>query len=201
MTADDAVVAVFAALDAADIPNMLVGSLASNFHGIPRSTRDADFVVELHVDSLQRLEAQLPPDLTIERQSAFEAVTGTPRYVVALAGSPFVCELFVLSDDLHDRQRFARRHSAQVLSHQASVASVEDMIITKLRWARGAHRNKDRDDIRAAPGRDSSLSAFGVESAGSVNSVDFHLGDRPWRASYRNAGVVGGGRRCRVACS
>ena len=148
MSADDAVVAVFAALDAADIPNMLVGSLASNFHGIPRSTRDADFVVELHVDSLQRLEAQLPPDLTIERQSAFEAVTGTLRYVVALNGSPFVCELFVLSDDLHDRQRFARRHSAQVLSHQASVASVEDMIITKLRWARGAHRNKDRDDIR-----------------------------------------------------
>jgi len=40
------VVAVFAALDAAHIPNMLVGSLASNFHGIPRSTRDADFVVD-----------------------------------------------------------------------------------------------------------------------------------------------------------
>lgn len=36
MTADEAVVAVFAALDAAHIPNMLVGSLASNFHGIPR---------------------------------------------------------------------------------------------------------------------------------------------------------------------
>jgi len=54
-------VAVLAALDAAHVPNMLVGSMASNFHGIPRSTRDADFVVELHADSLQRLEAQLPP--------------------------------------------------------------------------------------------------------------------------------------------
>ena len=35
MTPDEAVVAVFAALDAAAIPYMLVGSLASNFHGIP----------------------------------------------------------------------------------------------------------------------------------------------------------------------
>ena len=85
---------------------------------------------------------------TSPRQGAFEAVTGTLRYLVVLAGSPFVCELFVLSDDPHDRERFARRQSARVLSHQASVASAEDMIITKLRWARGAHRNKDRDDIR-----------------------------------------------------
>jgi len=47
VTADEALVAVLDALDAAGIPFMLVGSLASNFHGIPRSTRDADFVVEL----------------------------------------------------------------------------------------------------------------------------------------------------------
>lgn len=148
MTPDQAVVAVFTALDAADIPYMLVGSLASNFHGIPRSTRDADFVVELSPGSLPRLETHLPPQLTLDRQGAFEAVTGTMRFLVVLSGSPFVCELFVLSDDAHDRARFARRQSAQVLTHQASVASAEDMIVTKLRWAAGAHRSKDRDDIR-----------------------------------------------------
>ena len=148
MTPDEAVVAVFAALDAAAIPYTLVGSLASNFHGIPRSTRDADFVVELSTGSLQRLEAHLAPSLTLERQGAFEAVTGTMRYLIVLAGNPFVCELFVLSDDAHDRERFARRRSTRVLTHAAYVASAEDMIVTKLRWAVGAHRSKDRDDIR-----------------------------------------------------
>ena len=148
MTPDEAVVAVFAALDAATIPYMIVGSLASNFHGIPRSTRDADLVVQLVPESLQRLEQHLAPDLTLEPQGAFEAVTGTMRYIIALAGSPFVCELFVLSDDPHDRERFARRRPALVLTHHAFVASAEDMVITKLRWAMGAHRSKDRDDIR-----------------------------------------------------
>jgi len=148
VTPDEAVVAVFTALDAAAIPYMLVGSLASNFHGIPRSTRDADFIVELATHSLQRLEAHLPPGLTLERQGAFEAVTGTMRYLIVLAGSPFVCELFVLSDDAHDRERFARRQSARVLTHGAYVASAEDMIVTKLRWAVGGRRGKDRDDIR-----------------------------------------------------
>ena len=148
MTPDQAVVAVCAALDAAAMPYMLVGSLAANFHGIPRSTRDADFVVALAPGSLQRLEAHLPHGLMLEHQGAFEAVTGTMRYLVTLAGSPFVCELFVLSDDAHDQERFARRQSARVLTHDAFVAAAEDMIVTKLRWAVGAQRGKDRDDIR-----------------------------------------------------
>ena len=46
MTADEAVVAVLDAFDVSGLPYMIVGSLASNFHGIPRSTRDADFVID-----------------------------------------------------------------------------------------------------------------------------------------------------------
>jgi hypothetical protein len=148
VTPDDAVVAVFAALDAAAIPYMIVGSLASNFHGIPRSTRDADFVVDLLPGSLQRLTPQLPSELVLEPQGAFEGVTGTIRHMVTLIGSPFVCELFELSDDPHDQARFARRVSARVLTRDSFVASAEDTIITKLRWALGAKRSKDRDDIR-----------------------------------------------------
>lgn len=148
MTADEAVVAVLEALDAAGIPFMIVGSLASNFHGIPRSTRDADFVVELPVGSLERLSAALPAGLTLDRQSAFEGVTGTTRYLITLKGHPFVCELFVRGDDAHDRERFTRRQRVRIFDRLACVASAEDMIITKLRWASQADRSKDRDDAR-----------------------------------------------------
>lgn len=148
MTADEAVVAVLDALDAASIPCMIVGSLASNFHGIPRSTRDADFVAELPAGSLERLSAALPAELTLDLQSAFEGVTGTTRYLIELSGSPFVCELFVRSDDPHDRERFARRERVHIFDRTAHVATAEDMVITKLRWARDATRLKDRDDVR-----------------------------------------------------
>jgi hypothetical protein len=148
VTADDAVVAVLDAFDTAGVPYMIVGSLASNFHGIPRSTRDADFVVELPPGSLDRFGAALPPDLTLHRQGSFETVTGTTRYLIELAGSPFVCELFVRSDDAHDRERFPRRQRVRVLDRVAFVATAEDMIVTKLRWADAAHRSKDIDDIR-----------------------------------------------------
>jgi hypothetical protein len=136
VTADEAVVAALDALDAAGIPYMTVGSLASNFHGIPRSTRDADFVVALEPGSLERLEEALPPDLVLDRQGAFEAVTATTRYRIELAGSPFLCELFTLSDDPHDQLRFRRRIRARLLGRVTFVASAEDMIVTKLRWRR-----------------------------------------------------------------
>jgi hypothetical protein len=148
VTPDEAIVAVLAALDAAAIPYMIVGSLASNFHGIPRATRDADFVVRLSHDDLDRLEQHLAPGLRLDRQGAFEGVTGTLRHLIALSDSVFVCELFQLSDDPHDVERFARRRAAQVLGRQTFVATAEDMIVTKLRWAVAAGRSKDRDDVR-----------------------------------------------------
>jgi hypothetical protein len=147
VTADEAVVAVLDALATAGIPHMVVGSLASNVHGIPRSTRDADVVVELAPGSLERLARALPSGLTLEGQPAFEAVTGTIRHLVTLSGSPFVCELFARSDDAHDRARFERRQQLHVLGHSVFVATAEAMVITKLRWARDARRLKDRDDV------------------------------------------------------
>jgi hypothetical protein len=148
VTPDEAVVAVVDALDAAGIRYMIVGSLASNFHGVPRSTRDADFVVELGGGGLDHLISALPAPLRLRGQAAFEAVTGTTRYLIELGGSPFVCELFVLSSDPHDQERFARRLRVTALGRIVFLASAEDMVVTKLRWAVEADRAKDREDIR-----------------------------------------------------
>ena len=148
MTAVEATVAVIDALERLDVAYMIVGSLASNFHGIPRATRDADFVIDIGSASLSALATALPKGLTLQPQGAFETVTGTMRYLVTLGGSPFVCELFARSDEPHDLERFARRQRARVLGRDAYVASAEDMIITKLTWATRGKRTKDFDDIR-----------------------------------------------------
>jgi hypothetical protein len=148
VTSEAAAVAVIDALERLGIPYMVVGSLASNFHGIPRSTRDADFVVELGPSALSMLAHALPADLHLQPQGAFEAVTGTIRHVVAVKNSPFVCELFECGDDAHDRERLRRRWRVQMFGRTAHVATAEDMVVTKLRWATLAHRTKDEDDVR-----------------------------------------------------
>jgi hypothetical protein len=47
MTAVDFVGRVIDALNQLGIPFMLVASFSSNLYGIPRSTKDADFVIQL----------------------------------------------------------------------------------------------------------------------------------------------------------
>lgn len=44
MGATDLVLRMIDALDALEVPYMLVGSYSSNFYGQPRMTKDADFV-------------------------------------------------------------------------------------------------------------------------------------------------------------
>ena len=148
MTADEAAVAVIEALDRVRIPFMIVGSLASNCHGIPRATRDADFLIQIESASMSALAATLPAGLQLAPQAAFETVTGTTRHLVTLRHSPFVCELFVCGDDPHDVARFGRRERVRALGREVAMATAEDTVITKLRWAALANRNKDRDDAR-----------------------------------------------------
>ena len=77
MTAEQAVVAVVDALAALDIPSMIVGSFSSNHYGIPRSTKDADFVIELGAQSMGGLARRLGPSFRLDPQMTFETVTGT----------------------------------------------------------------------------------------------------------------------------
>ncbi|MDB4980113.1 MAG: hypothetical protein JWM82_865 [Myxococcales bacterium] len=54
-----------AKLDAADVLSMVVGSFASSFHGVPRSSQDLDLVIDPRPESLLRFLADLPPTDTL----------------------------------------------------------------------------------------------------------------------------------------
>jgi hypothetical protein len=148
VTPDEITLAVIDALEAAAIPYLIVGSLSSNFHGVPRATQDADFVVDTAAGAISRLVNALPSPLALEPQAGFETVTGSVRYVIAIPGSPFICEVFAISEDPHDLERMRRRLRVSLLGRRTFVATAEDTIITKLRWAVVARRGKDIDDVR-----------------------------------------------------
>jgi hypothetical protein len=147
VTGDEATVALINALNAAAIPYMVVGSFSSNYYGIPRSTQDADFVLDAGSESLAELFRQLGPKFKFDPQLSFETATGTKRNVVGIRGTKFKIELFRLSSDPHDQERFRRRLSVKLPDCDTFVPTAEDVIITKLRWAQQAKRNKDVDDV------------------------------------------------------
>ncbi len=148
MDAREVVVAIIEALNAANIPYMLVGSLSSNAYGIERSTKDAGFVIQTGPLPLSQVFGKLPPGFSLESQIGFETITSTTRFRIQYAPLPFTIELFELSDDPHDNIRFANRVPTTFQSAPAFLPRPEDVIITKLRWSRGGKsRKKDIDDV------------------------------------------------------
>jgi len=148
MTGNEAVLAVIDALEALGVPYMLVGSYSSNLYGIPRSTEDADVVIQLGPQSVSAIASRLGSLFRLDPQMSFETATGTVRNVIDVPGIPFRIELFHLSDDPHDQERFRRRQCQNLVNREVFFPTAEDVIITKLRWALHARRSKDRDDAR-----------------------------------------------------
>lgn len=148
MESDEITGAVIDVLESLSVPYMLAGSFSTNFYGIPRSTQDADFVVRLAEHSVLAIMQRLGPSYRLDPQMSFELVTATRRHVIQNADDPFQIELFLLSDDPHDQERFRRRIRVRAWGRTVSLPTVEDVIITKLRWSQGGRRTKDLEDVR-----------------------------------------------------
>jgi hypothetical protein len=141
---DSCTLQIVDALDACGIPYLLSGSFASNVYGIPRSTKDADFVIQSRRGVGSDFEKKLGNDFQLDPQLSFETVTGTYKQLVRHSKATFRIEIFLLSHDPHDQERFARRRRENLFGRKVWLLSAEDSIVSKLRWSRG----KDEDDVR-----------------------------------------------------
>jgi hypothetical protein len=134
------------ALEATGVPHVLVGSMSSNVHGFARSSKDMDLVVQTDAAGLERLFAAIADSFNLDPQASFETVTGTQRHILVAKDNKFKVEVFHLSSDEHDQERFRRRLTVNYPSLYARVCilTAEDVIVTKLRWARA----KDLEDVK-----------------------------------------------------
>src|SRR5437016_14529177 len=108
------VVRVAAALDKYSVPYFLAGGYSVSQYGIPRSTKDADFVLQLNSALGQDFIRALGEPFEMEPQLSFETNTGTYRQILRCKGSPFTVDLVRLSNDPHDEERFKRRRQADL---------------------------------------------------------------------------------------
>ncbi len=148
MTSEEIAAAAIDALEASGVPYMLVGAFSSNYYGIPRSTKDADFVLEFGTVSVQSIVQRLGSGFKLDPQVRFETATGTTRHIINVVGSPFIVEFFQLSADAHDQERFRRRCRVTLHDRPTYIPTAEDVIVTKLRWAVQGRRPKDSEDVR-----------------------------------------------------
>lgn len=101
MNSEDAVLGALDVLERTKTPYMVVGSLSCNVYTFPRSTHDADFVVQLEPENVDPLLAELRRLFRVDPQATFESITATTRFAIESMETGFRVELFLLTRLIH----------------------------------------------------------------------------------------------------
>jgi len=146
MNLEDLASQVLNRIDNSGVPYMLVGALAAGVYGVPRATRDIDFLVPVSLGGgVNALIKALSDILEFDQQAVFETLTWGRRHVGKTISLPTLkVELFEIFDDPFVLCEFERRKQIfiPILNRQSWIPTAEDVIVQKLRWG----RSKDLDD-------------------------------------------------------
>jgi hypothetical protein len=158
MTLEDALQLVLSKLDDCGIRYMITGSFASNIHGVPRATQDADIVIEADAKALDRFLISLGDDFYASREAAKEALARRGIFNIIHLPTGLKVDLIIRKTRSFSHTEFLRRQEVDFLGRGRWVASAEDIILAKLEWARdGKSERQFADALNVAKIRGKSL--------------------------------------------
>lgn len=109
MTQEDVVGRVVEVLRRLDVPYMVAGALASNLHGVPRMTQDADLVVDLDESAVPELLESLESEFYVSVDAALEAVRGRRMFNAIHLDTGFKIDLVIKKDRPFSAEELRRR--------------------------------------------------------------------------------------------
>ena len=150
MTGRSLLLQVAAALDAAGIKWMLTGSFAAAHHGALRTTRDVDLVIEATERQLQSLVVDIiARGLYAAEDAALEARRVEGMFNVIDPGSGWKADLILKKGRPFSLAEFERRSPILLDGIPLSIATLEDLMLSKLEWARMGGSLRQLEDVAA----------------------------------------------------
>ena len=136
-------------LEAANIPYMLTGSVASSSYGQRRQTADVDVLIDPDAPGrVVRFVARLGDAFYADKNTARVAVNDRRMFNVIGYETGFKADIIVRKDGEYDRQQFGRRvrRPLNVDLPEVWMVAAEDSILSKLRWAQETGSARQHDD-------------------------------------------------------
>ena len=123
-------------LNRSGVTYYLTGSMASNYWGIPRTTHDLDFVVQLPSSVVPKIVEQFIGDFYID-EAAVRAANRSPYQFNAIdKRSALKVDFWLPKPEPFDKEMLRRRVRAKLFGELAWIATAEDVILHKLIWNR-----------------------------------------------------------------
>jgi len=139
---------ITSALDEAGIAYMLAGSFASAYYGAPRTTQDIDLVIAATPEQLRTLVGLLPRnEYYVDLEAALEASRQQSLFNIIDLATGWKVDLIIRKSRAFSHEEFRRRRLVRLQDIPLFVASLEDVVISKLEWARLAQSRRQIEDV------------------------------------------------------
>ena len=135
-------------LETAGVRYMLTGSFALAYYATPRMTRDIDLVVELDAAAAKDLAKVLGADYYVDATAIAESFSHAHPCNVLHLATVVKIDLIPRKATEYRRIEFERRRRVNFAGVDLWIVSPEDLILSKLDWARDSRSEVQLRDVR-----------------------------------------------------
>ena len=132
----------------AGIAFMLTGSMAMNYYAQPRMTRDIDVVIAIGPEDVGRVAALFRPDYYVSEENIRESLAHESIFNLIHQESVIKVDCIIRQSSDYRRVEFERRERISILDFTTFIVSKEDLIISKLFWAKNSHSEIQLADVQ-----------------------------------------------------
>jgi hypothetical protein len=139
-------------LEQGSLDYMLTGSMAMNYYAQPRMTRDIDLVVALTPEDTETIVKLFRPDYYVSRDAVSSSILHESLFNLIHEESIIKVVCIVRKNTPYRRAEFERRQRITIEDFCTWIASKEDLIISKLWWAKDSHSEQQLRDVKNLAG-------------------------------------------------
>ena len=148
---------VVATFDDAGIAYMVTGSVAVSLYAEPRMTRDVDLVVELRPADAARIVELFADEFNCDIDRIRDAIARQSMFNLIHTSAVVKIDVIVRKHTPYRDEEFARRRVVDIDGVRMWVVSPEDLILSKLDWARTSRSELQLRDVKNVVAAQSSL--------------------------------------------
>lgn len=135
-------------LDRAGISYMVTGSVALAVYATPRMTRDIDIVVEIDQADVSTIVGLFEHDCFIDAESVSRAVSAPGMFNIIHNDWIVKADFVVRRTEAYRITEFERRQTIEIEGRPVVFVAPEDLILSKLWWARESASELQERDVR-----------------------------------------------------
>jgi hypothetical protein len=121
--------------------------MAMTLYSLPRMTRDVDLVVEIQTPDIDRIYELFSADFYTDRAAVKRAVSGPFIFNIIHYAELVKADFIIRKNDHYHRLEFSRRRQLRIDDTNLWVVSPEDLILSKLIWAKDAGSELQQRDV------------------------------------------------------